>query len=98
MMPCSGEAGWIVASRTSSRSAWRRASSGRPASDPAAQVCQLGVLLALAQLLLDRPQLLAEEVVALGLRHPLLRLAGNLLPQLAHGHIVLEQLDQPPER
>ena len=40
--------------------------------------------LLLAQLLLDRAQLLAQEVLALRLRHPLLGFGGDLLPQLAH--------------
>ena len=87
-----------MARRSSSRSASRRASSGRPASsirfrssaDAAASP-------PLAQLAPDRPQLLAQEVLALRLGHPLAGLGGDLLAQLADRQLVLEQLDQPPQ-
>ena len=98
MMPCSGEAGGTSPSRLSSRSASRRASSGRLGLvDAPAQLGRARRLVLVAELALDRPELLAQEVLALRLGHPLRRLGGDLLAQLADGQLVLEQLDQPAQ-
>ena len=98
MMPCSGEAGGTFARRISSRSASRRASSGRPASSMRSP--QLGRARRSGPprpALCGSPELLAQEVLALRLGHPLAGLGGDLLAQLADGQLVLEQLDEPPQ-
>ena len=96
MMPCSGEAGGTFASRLSSRSASRRASSGSPASSIRFRSCPRSPFSSSSpSSLADRPELLAEEVLALRLRHPLARLGRDLLAQLADRQLVLEQLHQP---
>src|SRR5262249_37040456 len=51
----------------------------------------------LAQLALDGAQLLAQEMLALLLGHPLLGPARHLLLESAHGELMLEELDQPAE-
>ena len=50
-----------------------------------------------AQLPLDRPHLLAEVELALLLREALLGLGGDLLAELPHRHLVLQELDHPAE-
>ena len=98
-MPCSGDAGERPASRASSRSASRRASSGRPASSMRrrSSAPSLPPLLLLPQLLLDGPELLAQVVLALLLGEPLLGLGGDLPSQLPHRKLALQQVDQAAE-
>jgi hypothetical protein len=62
--------------------------------DSAAQGGDVLVLVLVAELLADRAELLAQEVLALRLGHPLAGLGGDLLAQLADGQLVLEQLDE----
>ena len=65
--------------------------------DPLPKLGRLAVLVLVAQLAADRPKLLAQEVLALGLGHPLAGLGGDLLAQLADGQLVLEQLHEALE-
>ncbi len=89
----------MLASRASSRSASRRASSGRPASSirrrsSATWVSPPSVL---PELALDRAELLAQVELALLLGQPLLGVGGDLAAQLAHGQLALQQIDQPAQ-
>ena len=76
----------ILRMRSSSRRASFSASAGMPASrDAALELLDLGLLLvALAQLLLDGLELLAQEVLALHLGHLVLGLRLDLAAQLEH--------------
>ena len=69
MTPYSAAAGGSFSRRASSRRAALRTSSGRPFRvDLPAELVDLGLLVvALAELLLDRLELLAKEVLALAL-------------------------------
>ena len=84
----------IFDSRSSSRSASFLTASGMPAASIlVAQLLDLlGLLVALAELLLDRLQLLAQEVLALVLADLGLHLRLDLRAELEH----LELLDQHP--
>ena len=81
MTPCSAAAAGSRSSRDSSRSAALRTSSGSAIeSQPLAELLDLGPLgVALAELVLDRLQLLAQEELALSLLH--LRLDLRLDPR-----------------
>ena len=98
-MPCSGEAGGMrgqaiqLPLRLPPRLR-RQVGLG----DLLAQLGDLGIgVAALAQLLLDGAELLAQEILPLRFRHPPLRLGGDALPQLAHRLLALQHLDQPPQ-
>ena len=51
----------------------------------------------IAELLVNRPELLPQVEVALLLGKPLLGVGGDLPAQLAHGQLALEQIYQPAE-
>ena len=72
---------------------------GKPGRlDPLAQLVDLGLLLvALAQLLLDRLQLLAQEVLALALVDLRLDLRLDLRAELDHLELAGEDLGQAPQ-
>ena len=98
MMPCSGEAGGMLARRLELALGLAARLVGQAGLlDPPAQVGAARRLVLLAELALDRPELLAQEVLALRLRHPLRRLGRDLLAQLAHRELVLQQIDQPAQ-
>ena len=86
MTPYSAAAGGSLASRSSSRRACLSTSSGRLAlSMLLAQLVDLGLgLVGLAQLVLDGLELLAQDVLALGLVHLRLDLVLDLGAQLQH--------------
>ena len=65
--------------------------------DAVAQRVQLRPFFLLAQLALDRPQLFAQDRLALRFREPFLRSLGDALPELADGDLVLQQLDEMAE-
>ena len=66
--------------------------------DPLAQLVDLGLLLvALAELLLDRPQLLAQVVLALALVDPLLDLGLDLGAERDHLELAGEDLREPAQ-
>ena len=99
MTPCSAAACGSFSSRESSRSATLRTSSGSSTcGELLAQLPDLGLgRVALAELLLDRLELLAQQVLALGLVE--LGLHLRLDPR-AHGgdlELAREDLRQPPQ-
>ena len=70
----------------------------RRALDPLPQLVDLGLLLvALAELLLDRAELLAQVVLALALVDPLLDLGLDLGAELDHLELAGEDLGEPAE-
>ena len=91
MTAASAESGWLRSSRLICRSSSSLAASASFLSSrlltPAADL--LGEVVALAELLLDRLELLAQEVLALRLVHLVARVGGDLL---LHG----EQLHLAP--
>ena len=89
MTPYSAAAEGSLSSRESSRSAALRASSGRPAASIRSRSSLTSAcgLVALAELALDRLQLLAQEVLALALVH--LRLDLGLDPRAELDHLEL---------
>ena len=99
MTPYSAAAAGRRSSRPSSRSAALRACSGSSAAvDPLAQLVDLGLLLvALAELALDRLQLLAQVVLALALLHLRLDLGLDLRPELDHLELAGEDLREPAQ-
>ena len=94
MTPYSAAAGGSFSSRPSSRSACLRGVLGQLRRlDPLAQLVDLGLLLvALAELLLDRLQLLAQEVLALALVDLRLDLRLDLGAELDHLELAGEDL------
>ena len=92
MTPYSAAAGGSFSSRESSRVAALRTSSGRSSSSSrAAQLVQLGLLrVALAELVLDRLQLLAEVELALALLELGLHLRLDLRPELEHLELAVQ--------
>ena len=97
--PYSAAAGGSFSSRESSRSAAFCASSGRLGRlDPLAQLVDLGLLLvALAELVLDRLQLLAQEVLALALVDLGLDLRLDLGAEPDHLELAGEDLREAPQ-
>ena len=94
MMPCSGEA--AARSQAAQLALGFAAGLLRQAGglDALPKLGQIAVLILFAQLR-RIPAAALQEVLALGFRHPLAGLGGDLLAQLADGQLVLEQLDQP---
>ena len=92
MTPYSAAAGGSFASRSSSRRAAAVGLLGEVRLlDLRAELRDLGLLLvALAELLLDRLQLLAEEVLALGVLHLRLDLRLDLRAELEHLELAVE--------
>ena len=92
MTPYSAAAGGSFSSRESSRSAALRIVLGQlQLGELRAQLVHLGLLLvALAELLLDRLQLLAQEVLALALLHLRLDLRLDLRAELDHLELTAE--------
>ena len=100
MTPYSAAADGSRSSRESSRVAALRTSSGSSSSSSrAAQLVQLGLLrVALAELVLDRLQLLAEVELALALLELGLHLRLDLRPELEHLELAVQdqrELAQP---
>ena len=99
MTPCSAAACGSFSSRASSRSAWRAHLLGqRDRVELLAQLVHLGLgRVALAELLLDRLELLAQDVLAL--RAVELGLDLRLDPRADRDHLELarEDLGQPPQ-
>ena len=92
--PASALSACIWSSRRTCFSASTRASSGSPArADLGAQLLHLlAVDVAVAQLALDLPELLAQVVVALGLRHLLARAVLDLRLHLQDADLLLQRL------
>ena len=92
MTPYSAAADGSFSSRESSRSAALRGLLGQlQLLEPLAELVDLGLLVvALAELLLDRLQLLAEEVLALALLHLRLDLGLDLRAELDHLELAAE--------
>ena len=99
MTPCSAAACGSFSSRESSRSACLRTSSGSSSSaELLAQVVDLGLgRVLLAQLLLDRLQLLAEHVLALRALHLRHHLRLDLRADGDDVELAGEDLGQPPQ-
>ena len=99
MTPYSAAAGGRRSRRPSSRSACLRACSGRLGRlDPLAQLVDLGLLLVgLAELLLDRLELLAQVVLALALVDLRLDLGLDLGAELDHLELAGEDLREPAQ-
>ena len=92
MTPYSAAAGGSFSSRASSRSAAFSESSGSSSAvEPLAQLVDLRLLgVALAELVLDRLQLLAEEELALALLHLRLDLRLDLRPELQNLELAVQ--------
>ena len=100
MTPYSAAADGSFSSRPSSRSAALRTSSGKfvERGELLAQLLDLGLLrVAFAELLLDRLQLLSEEVLALALLHLRLHLRLDLRAELEHLELAIEDRRDPPQ-
>ena len=99
MTPYSAAAGGSRSSRESSRSAAFCARLGQLGrGDPLAQLPDLGLgLVLLAELALDRLQLLAQVVLALALLHLRLDLRLDLRAELDHLELAREQLREPAQ-
>ncbi len=100
MTPYSAAADGSFSSRPSSRSAALRdfLREVRQGDELLPQLLDLGLLrVALAELLLDRLQLLPEEVLALALLHLRLHLRLDLRAELEHLELAIEDRRDPPQ-